>query len=281
MTAPAHRGIRTARTGPASLRSSHAPDDAELITLVRAGDRAAFGTLYLRHRASAYHLARRLAAGSNTEQDDLVAEAFRRVLETLLAGRGPDSAFRAYLLTTLRHIAYDKTRQDRRITLIDDLSEADGVPANTVSIVFTDPAVVACDRALAVTAFAHLPQRLQVVLRHTEIEHRSPAEVAPILDLTPNGVAALAYRARNHLRQEYLQAQLAESSVRRHRAITSRLGAWVRNGLSPRAKARVDAHLQACGDCQALAVELIDINPALWTARPSVHPTDHIGTSES
>ena len=54
-------------------------------------------------------------------------------------------------------------------------------------------------------AFASLPERWQAVLWHTEIEGARPADVAPLLGLTANGVAALAYRAREGLRQAYLQ----------------------------------------------------------------------------
>jgi len=39
------------------------------------------------------------------------------------------------------------------------------------------------------------------VLWHTEIEGARPAEVAALLGLTANGVAALAYRAPEGLRQ--------------------------------------------------------------------------------
>jgi DNA-directed RNA polymerase specialized sigma24 family protein len=48
-----------------------------------------------------------------------VAEAFAKVLGTPRAGGGPDSAFRAYLLTTVRHVRYDRTRRERRIELTD------------------------------------------------------------------------------------------------------------------------------------------------------------------
>ena len=50
-------------------------------------------------------------------------------------------------------------------------------------------------------AFASLPERWQAVLWHTEIEGARPADVAPLLGLTANSVAALAYRAREGLRQ--------------------------------------------------------------------------------
>ena len=97
------------------------PSDAELINAVRKGTVFAYGTLYERHVGAAYNLARQLAR-SPGEADDLVSEAFAKVLDTLRAGRGPDSAFRAYLLTALRHTAYDKPRRDHKVTLSDDVT---------------------------------------------------------------------------------------------------------------------------------------------------------------
>ncbi|HEV2784671.1 MAG TPA: sigma-70 family RNA polymerase sigma factor, partial [Actinophytocola sp.] len=248
------------------------PSDAELINAVRNGDVSAYGQLYERHSASAYNLARQLAR-SQAEQDDLVSEAFEKVLATLRAGRGPDSAFRAYLLTALRHTAYDKTRRDRRIELhgdVGEISTGSGVGAEEISVPFVDPAVAGLERSLAARAFARLPERWQAVLWHTEIEGQSPAEVAPILGLTPNGVSALAYRAREGLKQAYLQVYLADTTDRRCRATTDRLGAWTRHGLAKREKAQVEAHLDECARCRALAKELADVSGAMRVIAPLV-----------
>lgn len=226
------------------------------IAEVRAGLLHAYGSLYQRHVSSAYNLARQLTR-SPAEADDLVSEAFAKVLDTLRAGRGPDSAFRAYLLTALRHTAYDKTRRDRKIELSDDVETAGGT---SLAEPFSDTAVAGLERSLAAQAFARLPERWQAVLWHTEIEGQSPADVAPILGLTANGVSALAYRAREGLRQAYLQAHLAETTELRCRATAERLGAWTRHGLAKREKAQVEAHLDECEQCQALAVELVAAN---------------------
>ena len=238
------------------------PSDAELIEAVRKGTVSAYGALYERHRASAYNLARQLAR-SQAESDDLVSEAFAKVLDTLRAGRGPDSAFRAYLLTALRHTAYDKTRRDRKVELSDDVATVSGVSAEAVSEEFDDTAVAGLERSLAAQAFQRLPERWQAVLWHTEIEGQSPQEVAPILGLTPNGVSALAYRAREGLRQAYLQVHLAETPDRHCRAAAEKLGAWTRGGLAKREKAQVEAHLDTCDRCRALAAELADVNGAM------------------
>lgn len=236
------------------------PSDAELIESVRSGETSAYGSLYERHVNAAYNLARQLTR-SSSEADDLVAEAFAKVLDSLKVGRGPDEAFRAYLLTTLRNTAYDKTRRDRKLQLADDVSEV--ASAEMVSIPFQDTAVSGLERSLAAKAFATLPERWQAVLWHTEIEGQSPAEIAPILGLTANGVSALAYRAREGLRQAYLQVHLAESTAVRCKATVDRLGAWTRGGLSKRETAQVEAHLDECARCRALAAELADVNGSL------------------
>ncbi|SDF91274.1 RNA polymerase sigma factor, sigma-70 family [Lentzea fradiae] len=223
---------------------------------MRGGTIDAYGQLYERHVSAAYNLARQLAR-SPAEADDLVSEAFAKVLDTLRAGRGPDSAFRAYLLTALRHTAYDKTRREKRVDLTEDMNEV------APPVAFSDTAVAGLERSLAARAFAALPERWQMVLWHTEIEGQSPAEVAPLLGLTANGVSALAYRAREGLKQQYLQMHLAETAAERCKATVDRLGAWTRGGLSRRESTQVETHLDECGRCRALAAELADVNGSL------------------
>src|SRR6266487_4312829 len=230
--------------------------DAELITAVRAGSRDGYDVLYRRHVDAARNMARQLTR-SQAELEDLVAEAFARLLDTLRSGGGPDTAFRAYLLTTVRHCMYDKTRRDRRLEYSADLSRVDpGEP-------FVDTALEGLEATLVARAFGSLPERWQTVLWHTEVEGETPAQVAPLLGLTPNGVSALAYRAREGLRQAYLQVHLQDTAGERCRYAVERLGAWARYGLAKRERAHVDAHLDGCARCRTLAAELADVNRGL------------------
>jgi RNA polymerase sigma factor (sigma-70 family) len=249
------------------------PDEVELIAAVRAGRTAAYQLLYQRHAPSATGLARQLAR-SPSEVDDLVSEAFAKVLARLLAGRGPDFGFRSYLLTTLRRTAYDRTRRDKRLEFTGDDADLDpGVP-------FTDTALADLERSLVRRAFRRLPVRWREVLWRTEIEERGPAEIGAMIGMTANSVSALAYRAREGLRQAYLQVHLAETEelsasaaaqgqqagvelAQRCRATAQRLGAWIRDGLSRRDSVLVREHLQECDRCRALAVELAHVNSGL------------------
>ena len=92
-----------------SLSRLDGPGDAELIAAVRGGDVDAYGELFARHVDAARRLARQIAGPSDA--DDLVSDAFTKVLLVLQRGGGPDLAFRAYLLSpeaqaTLARLGY-------------------------------------------------------------------------------------------------------------------------------------------------------------------------------
>ncbi|TDQ64968.1 RNA polymerase sigma factor (sigma-70 family) [Actinomycetospora succinea] len=244
--------------------------DAELIARLRGrgadqDSTAAFATLYARHQHAARWLARQLAR-SSADADDLVAGAFTRLLEVLRAGRGPTEAFRAYLLTSVRHLAYDRSRAERRLDLTDDITDVHGIDPDGTVVPFTDPALAGLERTMAARAFATLPERWQAVLWHLEVEGDSPADIAPLFGLTANAVSALGYRAREGLRQAYLQEHLESGTGRwdrRHRETGQKLGAYTRGGLARREAERVESHLAECAECRALADELRDVNAGM------------------
>jgi DNA-directed RNA polymerase specialized sigma24 family protein len=187
----------------------------------------------------------------------VVAETFAKILDLLHRGGGPDDAFRPYLLTAVRCAAYDRHRAERRQLVTGEMEAFDrGVP-------FADPAVADLERTMIARAFASLPERWQAVLWHTEIEGAGPADVAPFLGLTANSVAALAYRAREGLRQAYLQMHLSRAVRDECRPVAAKLGAYVRGGLAKRDAAVVGAHLDLCAECRRVFAELGDVNVAL------------------
>jgi len=231
--------------------------DAELITAVRSGETAAFGVLYERHAGAARAVASQYS-NSAADADDAVADAFQRVLATIQQGGGPDVAFRAYLFTVVRRVAMVRVQGGRRVQTTDDLEtfEAAFGPGDSTE----DPALEGFERGVVSRAYKSLPERWQAVLWYTEVERLSPAEIAPVLGLTANGVAALAYRAREGLRQAYLQQHLAAPSSEACTLVNSKLGAYVRGGLAKRETALVEGHLDECGDCRSLVLELGDVN---------------------
>jgi len=229
------------------------PDDADLLTAVRDGDTTAYGALYERHAEAALRLAYALVRDP-TDAQDLVAETFAKVLATLRRGRGPQRAFRAYLLTALRHASASRAARERRLELTDDLTRYEtGEP-------FHDPTLAELDRSYAARAFGKLPERWRRVLWHTEVEGGTPAQVAPLLGLTPGGVAVLAYRAREGLRQMYLQEHINRAGRTPCHPASERLGRYVRGGLADRERSKVAAHLAGCAGCRTLHGELAEVN---------------------
>jgi RNA polymerase sigma factor (sigma-70 family) len=243
--------------------------DTDLLAAVRAGDTAAYGALYKRHRAAA----RRFASGLTRDPadvDDLVAETFAKVFATLRAGRGPLVAFRAYLHTTLRNLCYHWARRDRRIEFTDDLTRYDaGEP-------FLDPTMERLEHAYAARAFRQLPARWRHVLWMTEVEGARPAEIAPRLGLTPNAVSVLAHRAREGLRRLYLQQHVAVAARPECRWIGDRLGGHVRGRLASRESARMNAHLSWCPDCRDQLAEIAEVDATRYRPYGNRH---HVGSA--
>lgn len=228
--------------------------DAELLGRVRGGDDAALGDLYVLHRPAALRLARGYGAGPDAE--DVVNEAFERVIAALRRGTGPDDAFRPYLFVTVRRLCagLNDPHHDSLDEVPERVMAAEGAPLDLT------------DRTLVAEAFADLPDRWQTVLWHTAVEGRRPREVARTVGMPANTVAVLAHRARERLRQRYLQAHLRTGcppTCAPHRA---RLGALVRGGLTRRARGSVDDHLADCAACRQLAAELDDVNRLLARA---------------
>jgi RNA polymerase sigma factor (sigma-70 family) len=229
--------------------------DAELIALVRGGDVDAYGVLFERHRTSAIRLARTLTSAGDA--DDLASDAFSSVLRVLLNGGGPDVAFRPYLLTAVRRRHIDSIRARKRVQTTDEIDRFEsGEPS-------ADPVVSEFENEAAANAFRSLPERWQLVLWHMEVEDQKPAEIGVLLGMSANSISALAYRAREGLKQAYLQNHLADTADTECQWVTERLGAHVRKGLSKRDATKVDDHLDRCDRCSTLYLELVDVNSNL------------------
>src|SRR6266516_991334 len=127
-----------------------------------------YGELYVEYAPAARGLA--LSMVPPDVADDIVAEAFARVLAAIRAGGGPDHAFRPYLLAAVRNLANDWIAARRRVTVIGDMGEEPGDrSAPLISGFSRDAATEAEDRAEArmiVRAFSQLPERWRTVLWH-------------------------------------------------------------------------------------------------------------------
>ena len=143
--------------------------DAALLDLCRTGDDRAFAELWTRHASAATRLARQFRG--NWDAEDLVAEAYTRVLDLVRRGRGPHDAFRPYLFAVVRNIAQAWSK--RVADLIDDF---DALPDPETE---HDPAVRSLESHLTRRAFEALPERQRAVLWYTEVEGMTPQQISP------------------------------------------------------------------------------------------------------
>ncbi|SFS41485.1 RNA polymerase sigma factor [Saccharopolyspora flava] len=185
-----------------------AGDDRKLLRNVRSGSMVAFAELYARHQAAAHTMAVQVAAVP-ADAEDLVSEAFTKILDVLRRGGGPEQAFRAYLLTTIRNLAAANAAKSRRTLLAADLDDY----CEPQEPVCTDPIAEERERARVCEAFSRLPQRWRQVLWSVEVEHQTPSDLGRRYNISRNSAAALVYRARKGLRQSYHQAGPASAML--------------------------------------------------------------------
>jgi len=172
--------------------------DRELLERVRSGDPTAFGELWERHEPDARSFARYLTRSPH-ETDDVVAEAFAKVLRAIHRGHGPTESFKPYLMTAIRRTWWRRTEHRPALPLDDDGSDGPAAwPDDAEWALAGEELDGAAGRALR-----RLSPRWQQVLWYTEIEGRSSAEVGELLGLSPNAAAALIGRARDGLRRAY------------------------------------------------------------------------------
>lgn len=265
------------------------PSDGDLVARMRGGDDGAYEELFRRHAEAVRRYARTCCRDGHTA-DDLTAEVFARTLQAVRGGAGPDQSVRAYLLTTVRRVAAAWAKTARREHLVEDFAvfaeqaaagaESGGALGglsgdDTLELGADVRAMHEAERSLAMQAFRSLPERWQAVLWHTTVEEASPSAIAPLFGLSANATAVLASRAREGLKQAYLQAHVSSalSAGGDCARYADRLGAYARGGLRMRAERGLRGHLEECAKCRLVAGELKDVNAGI----PALLPVAVIG----
>ncbi|MFC8533031.1 sigma-70 family RNA polymerase sigma factor [Streptomyces sp. NPDC057249] len=281
-TVPAVPMQRAGRGSGGADGAATGPSDAQLVQRMREGDSLAYDELFRRHSQAVRRYARTCCRDAHTA-DDLTAEVFARTLQAVRGGKGPEEAVRAYLMTAVRHVAAAWTKTAKREQLVDDFAAFAAQAARSSEVSDDDTLDLGADvlamheaeQSMAMQAFRSLPERWQAVLWHTTVEEESPSDIAPLFGLTANATSVLASRAREGLKQAYLQAHVSQ-------ALTSggdcaryadRLGAYARGGLRMRAERGLRGHLDECAKCRLAAGELAHVNAGI----PALLPIAVIG----
>ena len=233
-----------------------ADDESDLLRRVRHGDADAFAALYRHHVGAALVWARRWTHDPLLAED-VCAEAFTCALGAIRNGYGPSESLRPYIWTVIRNISMAWTEQDR-------LTRKAAITAvRCLACDESDPIFGAVERALATAAFIALPERWRTILEYTLIEGLAPTQIAPLLGIDALAVSALAYRAREGLRQAYLQSHIAGIRSESCRPYIERLGAYIRGRVSVRQSTHIREHLVVCAECGDLFTMLRRVNETL------------------
>lgn len=238
-------------------------DESSLIRRARDGDDDAYAELFARHHRAALNYARSIA-GAN-EAEDLVAEAFAKLLSALRRDLGPATSFRPYLLTSIRRLWANTLRSRARYDIVEDIAgAADRLNSRTANDGdnWHEDAIAA--------AFRRLPERWREVLWLGNVDGYSQAEIARQLDIKPNAVSALSFRAREGLRREYLAQHLSAAKDPGCQDAIPLLPAYVRGTLDRRKIDRAASHLENCAGCSAAVSDLRAISDNLAVALPAL-----------
>jgi RNA polymerase sigma-70 factor, ECF subfamily len=190
-----------------SERSLCPADEAEWAKAAASGDRAAFGRLVEKHKASVYGLCYRLV-GTSDEARDAAQEAFVRAYTSIkdFDARQP---FAAWVLRIARNHCIDLLRRRRpTLALVPETRGEDLDPG--VAPEPADRFAIGGEQALQEReaqrdldrAIASLPPRYREVIALFHVQHKSYAEIAAALGVPMGTVMTWLHRARKELKEK-------------------------------------------------------------------------------
>ena len=168
--------------------------DAELVTLLRAGDEEAMSQLVDRWSPAMFRVARSFV-GSPQSAEDVVQEAWRGMLRGLATFEGR-SSLRAWTFTILVNQARTRGAREARTVPQPELEFGAGEPAKTPEgVMLSNEVLLQVDRALSA-----LPPRQRQVVTMRDVCGMTAEEVCAALGISPTNQRVLLHRARAALR---------------------------------------------------------------------------------
>jgi RNA polymerase sigma factor (sigma-70 family) len=162
-------------------------------------DHARFRRVVLPHLDDAYELARWLT-GSRADAEDVVQDAFLQAFRGI--GRFSNGNARAWVLTIVRHTAYDWLRRNRpaALVVVEDLEAVAGAQQSERDVETPETALIAkADAALLEAAVAALPAPLRETLVLRELQGLAYREIAAVTGVPIGTVMSRLWRARDRL----------------------------------------------------------------------------------
>ena len=183
-----------------SATISSAPQQGAAVNRISSGDaNARFRSVVLPHLADAYSLARWLT-GSRADSEDVVQDACLRALRGI--GNFCNGNARAWVLTIVRHTAYDWLHKNRPavVVLVEDVEAVKRTQSIEWDVETPETALIAQDDAtLLEAAIAALPAPFRETLVLREVQELGYREIAEVTGVSIGTVMSRLARARRRL----------------------------------------------------------------------------------
>jgi RNA polymerase sigma factor (sigma-70 family) len=217
-----------------------------------------YAALYQEHNARLVAYARSLT-GNQAVAEDLAAEAHFRVWRRLSEGHAVDNPS-AYLTTTVRNLAAGLGRARREIA-----GDLDEIPqdAERSETAAADPEQRASHVDLISRLLKELPERWAKALWYAEVEDLPMEAVGARIGASAGTTAVVLTRARERLRQAFLQSQSGAAADEACEPYWKQMPAIVRATASARRTKTVLEHCDECADCRARMLVLTEANTRL------------------
>lgn len=188
------------------MESGQVTSSHDLVEMVRAGNTAAFRSLFEKYQRrlalfAHYRISERLK--SSLDVDDVVQETFFEASRDLprFAYRGPDSFFR-WLASIARHVIEDAARREGRKKR-DGGERVDAGKAGLKDTLTPSRILFQAERTRELMVkLDRLPGQYREVIVLAKLEGLAPSEIAARLDKPRDAVALLLHRALRRFRAE-------------------------------------------------------------------------------
>ncbi len=190
-----------------------ADPDAALVAAAKAGDFGAFEQLVMQYERRLLATAYRMV-GRREDAEDVVQETLASVIEHLLEFRG-EARFYTWVMRILMNHALKRLRKDRRWTTTGGSDDDADLPHPRFIAPWREGPLATAERhelqQLLATALEELDDKYRTVFVLRDIEERSTAETAVLLQISEANVKIRLLRARLQLRERLTQALGDES----------------------------------------------------------------------
>lgn len=232
--------------------------DMALVELARSGISDAYAELWKRH---APNLTVAIRCFTGFDPDDIAQETFMRILLQIQAGKGPQTAFRAYAIMTARNIATNmsRSRTETEVTGIEDDA------FEQLSVETTDLGDDVLEKSFTYQVFNSLPTRWQEVLWYREVEDLPVKAFCTFLGMSENSTSALLLRAREGFKQAWIAANLEPQANLSGECkwVVERLPQLTRGKATSSTKKKLNAHLVNCTRCSILSEQAEEVHSRL------------------